>query len=422
MLSVDVATKVTRRRMSSLRFSSEEVVLEQLVGRVLAEPIFSTRKQPPFDRVALDGIAISHKDYLACKNNGKDFQFSIVGLQKPGQKPLKKFTSSAGSSDLKQAIEVMTGAMLPSGTDTVIPYEHISISNGIARLKSGFDVKKSQNIHFCGSDYKKNKKLLSIGQRINSTSVAIISSVGKSSAKVFKMPKIAVISTGDELITPGKPCLDWQIWRSNAYAIKAELVAFGIPEKNIKLTHLRDDRKKMLSTFAAVLEQFDMVITSGGVSKGKFDFVKSVIADLGMTIHFDKVAQKPGKPLVFATKKIGENNRYFWGLPGNPVSALVCLRRYVITALQWVLHQKDLIEKIVIKSTITPKRGTLTLFKPVVIEQDKNGLCADFIQSTGSGDFFSLANSHGFVELPAGKSIYKAGAYCSFYPWKGIWV
>ena len=400
MIDVKTAEELVKRYCIKLK--TELVHLSDLGGRVLSSPIKSARVQPPFNRVAMDGIAIRYKD-----RNLKSFE--LKGIQKAGSPPLT-------INSEKVAIEIMTGAPLPKGFDTVVPYERIQIENGIAKLEEAYPIEEKQNIHFEGSDYSEDKILLEKGLRLNSAAIAIIASQGLEKAEVYKLPKIAIISTGDELIEPGKACEPWQIWKSNVFAIQSELKSFGVPEKNITLFHLEDKREEVFENLKKILNEYDGLIISGGVSMGKYDFVQAVMNDLGVEQIFYKITQKPGKPMFFGK---GQNSQAVFALPGNPVSALVCMRRYVIPSLESSLKSQAKVNYVQLTEDISFKKE-FSFFKAVKIHSNKNAeLLATPISSNGSGDFSSLGGSDGFIELPAEDPIHKAGDSFKFFPWKG---
>ena len=197
MIEVESALELIERYF--VKIEKERVSLNHLVGRILAMPIKAKRDQPPFDRVAMDGIAVSFHG-----NSSKSYR--IEGVQKAGQ-PQKELNQKYN------AIEVMTGSVLPLGTDTVIPYENLCIEDSTATLKKGYELVGRKNIHFLGSDYSSDQTLLNTGTKLTSAAVALIAGQGDNEAVVSRLPKVAVISTGDELVEPGQKCLNWQIWR-----------------------------------------------------------------------------------------------------------------------------------------------------------------------------------------------------------------
>jgi molybdopterin molybdotransferase len=225
---------------------------------------------------------------------------------------------------------------------------------------------------------------------------------------------LAVISTGNELIEPGEPVLPHQVHRSNAYAIVTELRSHGF--QRVADDHIADDLAELKRRLKFHLETHDVLVLSGGVSMGKFDLVPQALDDLGVRPIFHKVAQRPGKPLWFG---VASSGAAVFALPGNPVSTLVCLRRYVIPALFASLGEAPTppAEKIALGApvTVTP---ALTFFMPVRVELDDWGRPWAIPQPTnGSGDFTSLAGSDGFVELPQGPNTYAKGFITRLHRW-----
>jgi molybdopterin molybdotransferase len=384
--------------------STEIIPLENLLGRVLSEDLVASREQPPFDRVAMDGIAISFTSLDQSR------LFPIEGIQKAGRKQLTL-------SNSENCFEVMTGASLPIGVNTVIPYEQVEIKNNKATLSEELIVKNKSHIHFKGSDYKTNDMLLQKGQIITTPMIALIASLGLTEVQVTKNPKIAVISTGDELIEPGKNCEPWQIWRSNPFGLQGQLNTMGIAKENISLFHILDDAKDLFNQLKMILDRHQIVILSGGVSMGKYDFVHTVMPDLNVSKIFHKIKQKPGKPMYFGK---GEKDQSVFGLPGNPISALVCMQKYVIPAIQKMIGTTTKSSYAVLTEDILFNKD-FTLFKPVKIEHCPDGkMMATPTSSNGSGDFLSLALSDGFVELPEDKIIYNKGEVFPYFSWSQL--
>ncbi len=230
----------------------------------------------------MDGIAISFKTFESGQR-----EFLIDGTQTAGQHQ-QTLTNST------QGMEIMTGAPLPNGTDTVIPYENITIENKRAKILNS--ILKGQNVHPQGNDAKQNEKLLSPGFKISPADVALMASVGKSEVNVFKNPVAAVISTGDELVDVEKQPLRHQIRKSNSYAIAAALHEIGC---ETDVFHLADNEMELKEKMESIIHKYELVILSGGVSKGKFDFVPQVLESLGVKKLFHQVSQRPGKPMWF---------------------------------------------------------------------------------------------------------------------------
>ena len=356
----------------------ERVSLEFACGKILAEEIKADRDLPPFDRATMDGIAISYESF----ETGQQ-EFVIEGVQAAGQ-PKQTLT------DKKKCFEIMTGAPLPTGADTVIPYENIKIET--KTIKPISTVSKKQNVHHQGSDAKQNEILLSPGFRISSAEIALLASVGKSEVDVFKYPSAAIISTGDELVDVNEKPLPHQIRKSNSYALATALGKLGCRPD---IFHLVDDEKVLTKKLGEILSKYELIILSGGVSKGKFDFVPQVLESLGVKKLFHQVSQRPGKPMWFGRS---EKNTVF-ALPGNPVSTFMCFYRYV---KPWLAKSLGL--QVKKQSAILAENFTfapaLTYFLQVKIQNENGKLMAYPIAGGGSGDFANLRDVDGFLELP----------------------
>jgi molybdopterin molybdotransferase len=379
----------------------ESLPLTQCAGAVLRENIYAERDQPPYDRVAMDGVAL---DSRAVSAGGRSFR--IQATQAAGDAPL----TLAAAAD---CIEVMTGAVLPGGCDSVVPVEKLAIERGQASLAPDALVEPWQNVHRRGSDTRQGALLLSAGQRLRAPEVAIAASAGMARIRVASQPMLAVISTGNELVEPGEPVLAHQVRRSNAYAIVSALREHGF--QRVADDHIRDDAEELRQRLRFHLETHDVLVLSGGVSMGRFDLVPQVLGELGVRTIFHKVAQRPGKPLWFG---VAPSGAAVFGLPGNPVSTLVCLTRYVLPALCGSLGQNPRpVQRMALAApvTVTPP---LTYFVPVRLEQDDWGRdWAVPAPTNGSGDFTALAGTEGFVELPPGPNTYARGFVTRLHRW-----
>lgn len=379
----------------------ESLPLVQCAGAVLRENIYGERDQPPFDRVAMDGIAL---DSAAVRDGQRSFQ--IEAVQAAGDAPL---TLGARTG----CIETMTGAMLPAGCDTVIPVEDISVSAGIARLKDGALIAAWDNVHRRGTDSRQGALLLAAGTRMSPPEVAIAAGAGMARVRVSAQPMLAVLSTGNELIEPGEPLLPYQVRRSNVYGIIAALRRHGF--QRVADDHVRDDREELRARLKLHLNTHDVIILSGGVSMGRFDLVPSVLNELGVRTVFHKVAQRPGKPLWFGVAPSGPA---VFALPGNPVSTQVCMSRYVIPALMAAMGETSPgVRKIPLAAPVTVT-SKFVQFVPVRTEVDDWGRDWALPGATNtSGDFTALAGTDGFVELPAGPNTYPKGFVTRLFRW-----
>ncbi len=397
MISVDLAWQLVAREFATQLI--EDVSLEASLGRVLGENILADRDGPPFDRVAMDGIAILSKKLETQR------VFKLESVAKAGEPQVQLLNPD-------NAIEVMTGAPLPLGCDTVIRYEDLIIENGLAQVYESVAT-KIVNVHFKGSDFKKDDIIVDKGALIHAPMIGILASSGMSPVKVLKLPKVAVVSTGDELVGVNETPLDHQIRRSNLYALTSALESFGL--NSIQQVHLPDDPQTIFDSLKALLEKVDVVILSGGVSEGKFDFIPQTLADLGVEKLFHKIAQKPGKPLWFGKK----DKKIIFALPGNPVSSLVCLRRYFIEALIKQNDSSEIINEVILEAGLEVK-GDRVFFAAVKLKNKNGQILARPVLGNGSGDYLTLKNSDGFVELDPAKGPFIAGQTVVFFSWRKL--
>jgi molybdopterin molybdotransferase len=374
--------------------------LTQLVGATLRERVVAAFDQPPFDRVTMDGIAFAFAAY----EHGRR-AFRVAGTQAAGAPPLSLQNS-------EHCIEVMTGAMLPAGCDCVLPVEKISVADGIAQLAADAAPELRSNIHAHGTDSRRGDELLQPGIRLGPAEVAVLAANGQTHASVTRAPRIAVISTGDELVEPGKPLAEWQIHCSNAYAIMAALQRRGFAQPT--LDHLPDDVGVLHERLGAHLQAHDVLILSGGVSMGRFDYIPQVLSELGVRVVFHKVAQRPGKPLWFG---VGTAGQTVYALPGNPVSTLVCLSRYVFPGLEASLGTARRQPEHIALAEHSEVKPALALFVPVQLAVESGRRQAVLKPTHGSGDFTSLIATDGFVELPPGPVTVAAGTPVALYSW-----
>jgi molybdopterin molybdotransferase len=368
---------------------------------VLRESITATRDQPPFDRVTMDGIAFAFESW----QNGRS-SFRIAGTQAAGAAPLTL-------GDPNECIEVMTGAMLPIGCNCVVPVENIEVRDGVAQLRDDAPAPvRNFNVHARGIDSRRGDLLLASGCHLGPPEVAVIASNGQSHALVARAPKIVVISTGDELVEPGRSLLDWQISRSNVYAVLASLRRHG--HTALSQDHIADDLPTLRTRLREHLATNDVLILSGGVSMGRFDYVPQVLEELGVRVVFHKVAQRPGKPIWFG---VGAGGQTVYALPGNPVSTLVCLTRYVLPGLLSAQGAAPAAVETMTLAQSYEVKPSFAVFLPVKLAHDLAGQCAAPHPTQGSGDFTSLIGTLGFVELPPGPRVVTEDVSVPLYRW-----
>jgi molybdopterin molybdotransferase len=269
------------------------------------------------------------------------------------------------------------------------------------------------NVHTRGLDCHEGERLLAAGTRLGAPELAVLASAGLSRARVHADPRIMVVTTGDELIEPGLDIEPWQVRRSNAHALRAALAAKGYTRGADD--HLPDRPELMRERLARHLATHDVLVLTGGVSMGRYDHVPAVLRELGVTEVLHRVAQRPGKPLWFGVSADGQA---VYGLPGNPVSALVCLLRYVVPGLLAASGANPDAAEAVALGEPFEVRPALTYFLPVRLESGSGtGSVAMPRPTRGSGDFVSLLGTHGFVELPPGPAVYPTGHLAPLYRW-----
>lgn len=391
MIEVKEAEQIINNAI--IEFPTIKVPLEKALGRVLRQSIIADTDFPPFDRVMMDGIAIRFEDF----DNGLR-TFKIQGVQAAGAEQMK--LTKSGS-----CLEVMTGAVAPSHSDLVIPYEQVEIDIEKCEVTIRMDgVKKGSNIHFKGTDKKKGEILIDEGKVIGTPEIAVAASVGLAELEVTKNPLIAIISTGDELVKIHEKPLPHQIRRSNVYAIAAELRHFGI---KTSLYHFNDEREKLQNELEKVLKSHDVIIMSGGVSKGKFDFVPETLENLGVKKLFHGIQQKPGKPFWFGSR---EDKKVVFAFPGNPVSTFLCYHKYFVPWLRRSLKIKMTHEKKAVLGEDFSIKTRFTYFLQVETSIDENGhVIATPKVGKGSGDHANLLSSDAFLELTGNTFEFKKG-------------
>jgi molybdopterin molybdotransferase len=377
----------------------ENLSFEMAVNRVLAETVKADRDLPPCDRVTMDGIAIQYRSWEQGRSD-----YVIEGVQAAGAARRRLENSN-------YCLEVMTGAIMPEAADSIVPYEHVEIKEGTATIKE--KVSKGQNIHTQGQDAKKGSTLLEPGMLLGPAEIAVLAAVGKKSVSVFAFPSAAVISSGDELVEiDAQPGIQ-QVRRSNSYAISAAMKTIGW---EATLYHLPDDKEKMVASMKQIAERYKVIILSGGVSKGKFDYVPAVLEEIGVQKHFHRVNQRPGKPFWFGTTKEAVT---VFALPGNPVSTYMCFYRYI---RPWILKSMkvDLPPSSAVLAKDFKGPQGLTYFLQVNVRADHGRLIAYPDPGGGSGDFANLRNVTGFLELPEDRSSFSAGEVFAYIPFRNF--
>lgn len=381
--AIDIITQHT------FRIQAEAVSLNDSDGCVLAEDIIADRDLPPYDRVTMDGISI---DFASFDKGQRSFAIEkTIGAGMP----------KSSLEDATKCVQIMTGAIMPEGADTVIRYEDITIEDNVATINE--EVVHQQNIHFKGQDKKQGEIVLAKGITLGATEAIVAAAVGRSSLEVIKLPKAAIITTGDELVDIDETPLAHQVRRSSNYGAQNVLKQWGIDSKQY---HLKDDKAHMLEEISGIIDRYELVVITGGVSRGKFDYLPEVLDELGVTKLFHKVKQRPGKPFWFGT---AANGTTVFALPGNPVSSFVCATAYIkpwLKASQGISHSLPAVK---LMSDVTFKPD-LTYFLECSVSVSPEGIIeAQTFKGNGSGDFANMTQADGFMVLPQGKTDFKAG-------------
>lgn len=381
-------------------FQTETVAIEQCLGRVLAEEIRSDRDQPPFARSTRDGFAcraadLAHSEWVR-----------VVGQVRAGQR-------WDGFVEAGEAVEIMTGAPVPPGADCVVMVEHTESAGDRVRLAPGADASSvGANIVPAGAEAHRGEAVLLRGTRLAAASAGLAASLGVAEVQVFQRPKVAILATGDELVEVSDTPLPHQIRNSNSYALSALVAAAG--GEPIRFPPVPDDGALLEEAIGSALEA-DLVLVSGGVSMGKYDLVEEVLLRLGGEFFFTGVRIQPGKPAVFGWFRRLDPPKYVFGLPGNPVSALVTFQLFVEPLLGALCGREPALppfRQARLKTRVTVKPG-LTRFLPAMVESvlSEAGITVevDPVAWHGSGDLTGAGRANGYLVVPPDRGELAAG-------------
>lgn len=397
MISVEEALSLLDENIE--HFDREEISIADAGNRILDDDVFADRDFPPYDRVMMDGIAIQSGTF---ETGARRYPIENIQAAGAGKQRL---------NDSRNCIEVMTGAILPENTDVVVPYEELFIDKGVATIRSD-GIKRLQNIHLKGTDCKTGTLLLKKGKRITPVGTAILAATGYAFVPVVKLPRIAVCSTGDELVDVKSIPAEHQVRQSNACMLASALKAEGI---DTHVFHFNDDRELLLNAIQSVLLDFDILLFSGAVSKGKFDYLPAVLQEAGMDVIFHGVAQKPGKPFLFGKFASGVP---VFGFPGNPVSTFVCYHLYFRRWLYYSMGVPFDYQRVrLAREMRLPAKLARHLL--VSVENADGILNASPLLGSGSGDLPGLIPANGVITLPAGKEVFHKGEIFNMISFEG---
>ena len=312
MITVAEAKKIIQEQVSSL--PPVLLPLMQSAGLVLAADIFSMQDFPPFNQSSMDGYAFCFDSW---KKNGT---LPIEGIIAAGDRTNKAFTP-------EKAVRIFTGAPVPQGTDTVVMQEKVTVLNGLLTIEDQY-LQSGANVRPMGAEIKAGELALSALTILSPGAIGFLTGIGITEVSVFPKPVVSIIVTGNELQQPGKPLQHGQVYESNSASLIAALQQLHI--NNAQLFWAEDDLAVLQQTLQKAMEESDVILLTGGISVGDYDFVLEAAAQCGVTKLFHRIKQRPGKPLYFGKKK----NKLVVGLPGNPSSVLTCFYEYVLPALQ----------------------------------------------------------------------------------------
>jgi molybdopterin molybdotransferase len=365
--------------------ASEQAPTSEAAGRVLAEDVFADRDYPPFARSARDGFAVRAADLPG--------ELRLIGEVRAGE----VFDDTIGAGE---AVEIMTGAPMPAGANAVVMIEHTRRSGDRVVIERSLD--PGDNFNPRGAEARRGDRVLTAGVRLGFAEIAVLATVGRTCVSVHRMPRVAILPTGDEIVEADTQPREFQIRNSNAWSLAAQTRRAGaIPEiLPIARDHYESTRASIERGLA-----FDLLVLSGGVSAGKYDIVERVLADLGATFFFDRVLIQPGQPLVFGRAR----DTFFFGLPGNPASTMVTFElfaRAAIDRLSGVLKPWLPLLRAKLNCPVHHKPG-LTRFLPAKLSDDGSTVQPETWQ--GSGDVAALARANAFLVADADREIWNAG-------------
>jgi len=408
VLSFEQARATVEQHASTLKPRGRELLsLLDASGRTLAEPILADRDFPPFPRATRDGYAL----------RAADVQSSPAVLEVIGE--IRAGMAQVPAIGPGQAVAIMTGAAAPSGADAIVMIEHTSRTGDHVQIQRS--VSEGENIVPAGAEAKRGDKLLSPGTRLGYAEIAVAASVGRSRLLVHAKPRIALLSTGDEVVDVDVPPGPNQIRNSNTYSLAAQIQAAG--GDPVLLPIAPDEPQRLRELLAEGLDA-DLLGIAGGVSMGKYDLVEQVLAEMKAEFFFTGVLIQPGRPIVFGRVPCGtralvregastQNHKYLFGLPGNPISTMVTFElfaRPLVEALAGTKAQKLAFVHAKLKTEIRVKTG-LKRFLPAVLSGEFENSQVERVEWQGSGDIASVARANCYVVVPPDRERIEAGEW-----------
>jgi molybdopterin molybdotransferase len=389
-----VVEVVQERRAAPAR---ERIPLGQALGRVVAETVLADRDYPPFPRATRDGFAVRAADVARPRAT-----LELIGEVRAGQ----AFPGRVGPG---QAVEIMTGAALPTGADAVVMLEHAKVAGRSVTVE--FAVEPGQHVTARASEACAGQALLEPGRRLGYAELALLAQVGRGALEVYSRPRLGILSTGDEVVDMAAEPGPFQIRGSNAVSLGAQAELAGAAP--VPLGNAPDEPRRLRERIEAGLDE-DLLVVTGGVSVGKYDLVEAALGELGAEIVFESLAIRPGRPAVFAWCR----GRPVFGLPGNPVSTMVCFELLIVPAIDLLggTAARPLALFPVRLEKPVRLRAPLTHFLPARVSWTDDGPVACEIPWQGSGDVVALAEANCFLVLPSHKFEWAAGDLVEVLP------
>jgi len=374
MIILEEAQKIVNE--VPVRTETETVPLDKAGERILAQDIISLIDMPPFNKSAMDGYAVISDD--------PSERFRVIETIPAGRFPKKKVHRG-------ECAKVMTGGIVPDTADRVIMKEMTEEKDGYMHVA---EREINKNICAAGEDIKKGDRVLAKGTKIRPQEVGVIASMGLNKVTVYKKPRVGLISTGSELVSPGERINQSQIYDSNSYSLSAQIKRAGV--RLIDRQMVLDDPDKIKRAVRDFMERCDVLLVSGGVSMGDFDYVPSILKKFGFTLHFEKVAVKPGKPTVFGTK----GNQSVFGVPGNPVSTFVVFELFIKSFLLRLMGHvyEPLLISGVLKESIQRRKTGRAFFIPVEYREG----AVKKLPYHGSAHMHALTRANALLCIPRG--------------------
>jgi molybdopterin molybdotransferase len=395
VLSFEQALDVVLEHARGVQAGGDETVgLLDSVGRVLAERVLADRDQPPFDRATRDGFAVRAADVRE--------PLRVVGAVRAGEAWSGRIVGG------REAVEIMTGAALPEGADAVVMVEHVAVSGESLRIEAGRTLRAGENVVARGAEVRAGMGVLRVGMVIGAAEITVAASCGCAALPVFARPQVAIVATGDELVELDVEPDATQIRNSNSYALAAMVRAEG--GEAMRVAVARDTREDVRARIDEG-RTADLLVLSGGVSMGKYDLVEEVLAELGAEFLFTGALIQPGKPVVFGRLPRDGGWKYFFGLPGNPVSTQVTFGLFVAPMLRALAGGEEIAPRFVEARLADDVKGgaRVTRFLPAELAGDWEGVSVRVVGWQGSGDVAANARGNCYVVLPAEVEEFKAG-------------